>query len=113
MRIADNISEAFAFSHQDVNCDKTRGWSRLDWLEEFARQGVSNEWSLSDFNADYKACDTYPEKLWFPSTATQQVLAGSCKFRSRSRLPALTYFYKATSAAICRYEGEARVCASR
>ncbi|PAV93073.1 hypothetical protein WR25_23716 [Diploscapter pachys] len=47
-------------------------------------------------------CDTYPERLWLPTSANANVVVGSTKFRSRGRLPALTYFYRPTGAVICR-----------
>jgi myotubularin-related protein 6/7/8 len=37
-----------------------------------------------------------------PSNATMQMLIASCRFRSRARLPVLSYWHRATSAAICR-----------
>jgi myotubularin-related protein 6/7/8 len=72
-------------------------------LLEFIRQGVTNYWTESKFNSKYSYCDTYPEALWFPHDASLQLLIGSCNFRSKARLPALTYFYKPNSASICRF----------
>ncbi|KAI6235443.1 Myotubularin-related and Zinc finger domain containing protein [Aphelenchoides besseyi] len=97
-----NINDAFAFVHKDGEAKNADGWARLDWKKEFERQELNEMWKLSDFNKDYAYCDTYPEKLWFPARATRQILIGSCKFRSRSRLPSLTYFHKQTGASICR-----------
>ncbi|KAH7720604.1 Myotubularin-related family protein [Aphelenchoides avenae] len=103
-----NISDAFAFSRREPNGKKAidaRGnvdWSRLDWDCEYERQGANEMWKRSDFNADFKYCDTYPEPLWVPTAASTQVLIGSCRFRSRARLPALTFFYKPNGATICR-----------
>lgn len=77
-------------------------WSRLDWEKEFERQDISDSWKESNFNTGYVYCDTYPERLWIPKPATSQLLIGSCRFRSRARLPVLTYFYKHNGASICR-----------
>jgi len=100
-----NINDCFAFTRRPNHSKKSdhdETWSRLKWEEEFLRQGISEDWKLSDFNTDYAYCDTYPEKLWIPTKAQTQMLIGSCKFRSRSRLPVLTYYYKPSGAALCR-----------
>jgi myotubularin-related protein 6/7/8 len=89
--------------HRAGESRNVEGWARLDWDKEFERQKVTEHWKLSDFNFDYAYCDTYPEKLWFPSSVNRQTLIGSAKFRSRSRLPILTYFHHKTNAVICRY----------
>lgn len=46
-------------------------------------------------------CDTYPRSLYVPASATKQILLGSANFRSKGRLPVLTYLHR-NSAAICR-----------
>uniref|UniRef100_A0A915CNR6 Phosphatidylinositol-3-phosphatase n=1 Tax=Ditylenchus dipsaci TaxID=166011 RepID=A0A915CNR6_9BILA len=97
-----NISDSFAFVYNEAKRLDQAKWARLDWRQEFSRQGVSGAWKESNFNADYKYCDTYPEDLWLPSNASTQLLIGSCRFRSRARLPVLTYFHKTNSATICR-----------
>jgi len=38
-------------------------------------------------------CDTYPEELYVPASASTAVLIGSSRFRSRGRLPVLTYLH--------------------
>lgn len=109
LRPSVNINDCFAFAHRDQNATEANkkaladSWYRLDWRQEFERQGVSAEyWAESSFNANYKYCDTYPEQLWMPVKASTQLMIGSSKFRSRGRLPALTYYYKANGAVICR-----------
>uniref|UniRef100_A0AC34RJ12 Phosphatidylinositol-3-phosphatase n=1 Tax=Panagrolaimus sp. JU765 TaxID=591449 RepID=A0AC34RJ12_9BILA len=100
-----NINDCFAFSRRPNHpkkVDDEENWSRLKWDEEFSRQEVSDKWKKSDFNSNYAYCDTYPEVLWIPSKAQTQMLIGSCKFRSRARLPALTYYYKFSGATLCR-----------
>ncbi|KAI1729151.1 myotubularin-like phosphatase domain-containing protein [Ditylenchus destructor] len=101
-----NISDSFAFVCKDLGeikrPDSSGNWWRLDWYKEFARQGVSDAWKESNFNEGYQYCDTYPERLWIPRNASTQLLIGSCRFRSRARLPVLTYFHKSNSATITR-----------
>ena len=38
-------------------------------------------------------CDTYSSCLYVPACAEDNVVLGSVKFRSRGRLPALSYYY--------------------
>ena len=39
-------------------------------------------------------CESYPRHLCFPKAASDEVVRGSAKFRSKGRLPALSYYYK-------------------
>uniref|UniRef100_A0A183E6Z8 phosphatidylinositol-3,5-bisphosphate 3-phosphatase n=1 Tax=Gongylonema pulchrum TaxID=637853 RepID=A0A183E6Z8_9BILA len=106
-----NITDVFAFENKERNGDIRvnkikRGWDRFDWVVEFARQGIgvadNDAWAITEFNKDYKYCDTYPEILCVPSAAFIQTLIGSCRFRSRARLPVLTYWHRANAACISR-----------
>jgi myotubularin-related protein 6/7/8 len=38
-------------------------------------------------------CDTYPPLIYVPTSATKPMIIGSSKFRSRARLPVLTYLH--------------------
>ena len=79
------------------------GWHIFDINIEYARFGVpSNEWIYSSLNENYTLCPTYPRWLFVPKEATSQIVIGSAKFRSQSRLPALSYIYNPSGAAICR-----------
>lgn len=61
---------------------------------EYARLGVPNiYWKLTDLNSNYDLCDTYPSKLYVPASATDPLLKGSAAFRSRGRLPVLSYLH--------------------
>ena len=88
-----------------VHClaSQRSGWHVFDINIEYARFGVPNsEWIQSFLNKEYKLCPTYPTWLFVPSEATQQIVVGSAKFRSQGRLPALSFLYEPTGAAICR-----------
>lgn len=43
-------------------------------------------------NSLFKLCPTYPMTLLFPAQATPAMIAGCAAFRSKQRLPVLTYF---------------------
>lgn len=46
-------------------------------------------------------CDTYPRLLYVPVGVSKAMLVGSSKFRSKGRLPVLTYLHP-NRASICR-----------
>ena len=54
--------------------------------------GVPNSaWTLTDINESYEVCDTYPPLLAVPAAASTAVLVGCSRFRSKGRLPVLSY----------------------
>lgn len=56
--------------------------------------GVPNEfWTETRLNRGYALCDTYPETLFVPSSVDEATIRGCARFRSRSRLPVLTYLH--------------------
>ncbi|XP_011137852.1 myotubularin-related protein 6 [Harpegnathos saltator] len=99
-----SLEDLYCFNYQGSEdmLPKHAGWNFFNVQSEFQRQGVPNEeWSLSYLNSNYELCDTYPRYLYVPSKSTNNVLLGSAKFRSRGRLPVLTYLHS-NKAAICR-----------
>lgn len=74
----------------------------FDLESEYARMGVPNmEWTITNLNLNYQICDTYPSRLYVPSSASDQILLGSASFRSRGRLAVLSYLNR-NGASICR-----------
>ena len=58
------------------------------------RMGVPNpEWRIEDGNSNFDLCDTYPPLIYVPTSASKAMVVGSSKFRSRGRLPVLTYLH--------------------
>uniref|UniRef100_A0AAY4EJU3 Myotubularin phosphatase domain-containing protein n=1 Tax=Denticeps clupeoides TaxID=299321 RepID=A0AAY4EJU3_9TELE len=97
--------ELFAFLYNPKQNEQQRreGWAFIDTATDFNRMGLPNDyWEISDLNKDYEMCSTYPSTLVVPKIASQATVMGSAKFRSRGRLPALSYFHRETKAAICR-----------
>ena len=69
---------------------------------EYARMGVPNhQWASTSINLNYQICDTYPHILHVPNSASDGILRGSASFRSRGRLPVLSYLHS-NGASICR-----------
>lgn len=48
--------------------------------------------ALSSLNAGYRTCSTYPEVLIMPTTLAESTIVSAAKFRSKARLPAITWF---------------------
>eukprot|EP01138_Halocafeteria_seosinensis_P008674 gb/GECG01008866.1/.p1 GENE.gb/GECG01008866.1/~~gb/GECG01008866.1/.p1 ORF type:complete len:1419 (+),score=156.48 gb/GECG01008866.1/:1-4257(+) len=74
-----------------------------DIQREFDRQCISPRfWRLSYANRNYGICESYPPLLMVPSTVKDDDIRGSAQFRSRGRLPVLTWHHPANGAAILR-----------
>ncbi|XP_064637121.1 myotubularin-related protein 8-like isoform X3 [Lineus longissimus] len=94
---------AFHYTNPELTTPKSYGWDFFDLQSEYLRMGVPNEnWVLTHINKDYEICDTYPRYLYVPQPASTAVLIGSSRFRSRGRLPVLSYLHSKNRAAICR-----------
>ncbi|KAK4887660.1 hypothetical protein RN001_003931 [Aquatica leii] len=91
-----NVEDLYCFQYSSSVEDipKTSGWNFFELKSEFKRMGVPNDhWCLTMLNKDYELCDTYPKFLYVPSTASTTVLMGSSRFRSKGRLPVLSYLH--------------------
>jgi len=75
-----------------LSSKELEGWSTYDVKREFERQGVTNKWKLSDLNQRYELCDSYPSLLYFPTSVSDAIISGSADFRSRHRLPTLSWY---------------------
>ncbi|KAF5279817.1 hypothetical protein FQA39_LY18220 [Lamprigera yunnana] len=92
-----NVEDLYCFQYTSSVEDipKLSGWSFFDLRSEFKRMCVPNDhWCLTMLNKDYELCDTYPKFLYVPSTASTAVLLGSSRFRSKGRLPVLSYLHQ-------------------
>lgn len=92
----------FYYNTQDENFSKSDGWSNFTIESEYRRFIVESEfWAQSKINSTYSVCNTYPSILYVPASVTDDCLIESAKFRSKGRLPVLSYLYS-NQAAICR-----------
>ncbi|KAF7648385.1 hypothetical protein LDENG_00157820 [Lucifuga dentata] len=84
------------FDHPNVDKEeRQQEWEFLDVKADYSRMGIPNSlWKLSPVNRQYEVSDSYPADLFVPEAATLPVIAGSSKFRSRGRFPALSYYSK-------------------
>ncbi|XP_016967080.1 myotubularin-related protein 2 [Drosophila biarmipes] len=97
----------FAFAHAAGNtlnghggCD---GWAVYEPLAELRRLGVPNEmWRATRLNETYTICDSYPAVWAVPKAASDDFLRRVATFRSRCRLPVLSWMNPRTQATITR-----------
>lgn len=79
------------------------GWAVYDPLAEYRRQGLPTEsWRLSRANENYQLCDTYPSILAVPAAADDSLLEAVASFRSRGRIPVLSWIHPEGQATITR-----------
>lgn len=50
-------------------------------------------WRISKINDNYEICDSYPPVLAVPAQATDEELKAVAAFRSRGRLPVLSWIH--------------------
>lgn len=102
------VRNLFAFSHKPPKMEReVDGWNIYDPKAEFRRQGISEKlpdrgWRITNINHDYSLCDTYPAVLVVPSKISDNVLKYAKEYRSRNRIPALTYLHPVNNCTITR-----------
>ncbi|GFO25659.1 myotubularin [Plakobranchus ocellatus] len=92
----------FAFEFKE-KYGQGEDWKIYDPIKELRRMGVPNEsWRISRANENYQLCDSYPALLAVPKVATDQDLYKVAEFRSRQRLPVLSWIHPESQATITR-----------
>ncbi|KAI8990306.1 protein-tyrosine phosphatase-like protein [Pilobolus umbonatus] len=101
-----SIEQLYAYSYQpEIPFTSDDGWNIYNPLKEYRRMGVgvkSNMWRLSTINKDYTYSPTYPRTLIVPSKISDNVLNYAAKYRSKARIPALSYLHWHNAATITR-----------
>ncbi|RKO92123.1 Myotubularin-like phosphatase domain-containing protein, partial [Blyttiomyces helicus] len=101
-----SIDQAMAFSWKpEKPLPKSNGWNVYDPVVEFGRLGVgtrTENWRLSSVNQDYEFSSTYPRILVVPARISDNVLKYTGKFRSKARIPSLSYLHRTNMASITR-----------
>ncbi|XP_043913100.1 myotubularin-related protein 1 isoform X1 [Protopterus annectens] len=91
----------FAFSYKEKF--PVNGWKVYDPVCEYKRQGLPNEsWKISKLNSSYELCDTYPAILVLPTSVKEDDLAKVAAFRTRGRIPVLSWIHPESQATITR-----------
>jgi myotubularin-related protein 6/7/8 len=104
------IEKLYAFSYQGSREEKAlevNGWNLYDPRAEWKRQGISDKgldlgWRISTINHDYEFSSTYPQLLVVPTSISDNVLNYAGKYRSKVRIPALTYLHPINNCSITR-----------
>ncbi|VBB86645.1 Putative phosphoinositide 3-phosphatase [Podospora comata] len=86
---------------------KINGWDLYDARAEFRRQGISEKsadlgWRITNINKDYAFSPTYPAVLAVPSKISDNTLKYAANFRSRARIPTLSYIHPVNNCTITR-----------
>lgn len=103
-----SIEKLYAFSYEPVPREKKiNGWEIYDAKAEWKRQGISEKgadrgWRISKINIDYGFSPTYPALLPVPSTISDATLNYAGRYRSRVRIPVLTYLHPVNNCSITR-----------
>lgn len=100
---ASTSSNVFAFQFCPKFPITENSWNLTDIIKEYFRQGIFNapEWKIFK-NIDYSISDTYPPYIVLPSQLSLEQVKLASQFRSRNRLPCVTYLHKFSNAVITR-----------
>jgi myotubularin-related protein 6/7/8 len=101
----DKYEDLYGFNYKPntEGFPQTRGWNLYDPLIEYDRMEVPSDlWKHTNLNQSYEMCETYSSVLYVPAEADPSVILGSAKFRSKGRLPVLSYFCSNKKSALCR-----------
>ncbi|RCI04412.1 hypothetical protein CU098_008094 [Rhizopus stolonifer] len=102
----NSIEQLYAYAYQPrIPFTSTNGWNIYDPLKEYERMGVdvkTDTWRFTLINRDYKYSPTYPRLLVVPSKISDNTLNYAAKYRSKARIPALSYMHWHNSATITR-----------
>ncbi|KAL8673914.1 MAG: hypothetical protein Q9168_001661 [Polycauliona sp. 1 TL-2023] len=102
------VDKLYAFTYQPQAPEKEiNGWDLYDARREWKRQGISEKdsdkgWRISGINVDYGFSPTYPALLAVPSAISDNTLNYAGRYRSRVRLPVLTYLHPVNNCSITR-----------
>ncbi|OAP58053.1 hypothetical protein AYL99_07143 [Fonsecaea erecta] len=104
------IEKLYAFSYHPTGPEKDvggKGWSLYDPMREWRRMGVGDEsrktnWRISTINKDYSFSPTYPAILAVPANISDNTLNYAGRYRSRARIPVLTYLHPVNDCSITR-----------
>lgn len=74
---------------------------RLEW-ERQGLNSATSRWRATALNSKYELCPTYPDVFYVPASISDDDVREVAKFRSKQRLPVLSWIHPASHAAIVR-----------
>ncbi|KAK5940273.1 phosphatidylinositol-3-phosphatase ymr1 [Knufia obscura] len=106
------IERLYAFTYRPQGPEANvvpSGWSVYDPMREWRRQGIDDSsnnrklnWRISTINKDYQFSPTYPALLAVPSGISDNTLNYAGRYRSRARIPVLSYLHPVNNCGITR-----------
>ncbi|CAG9817959.1 unnamed protein product [Phaedon cochleariae] len=91
----------FAFEYSETFPEN--GWTVYEPIAELKRMGVNNDmWKISKINEQYEVCDSYPAVWAVPAQVTDDDIKTVASFRSRGRIPVLSWIHPESQATITR-----------
>ncbi|KAF7506430.1 hypothetical protein GJ744_011784 [Endocarpon pusillum] len=102
------IEKVYAFTYQPQPPEKDiNSWNFYDPMKEWRRMGVGDtsrktKWRISNINLDYSFSPTYPSLLAVPVSISDNTLNYASRYRSRARIPVLTYLHPVNDCSITR-----------
>ncbi|KZT71382.1 phosphatases II [Daedalea quercina L-15889] len=106
LTVATSVTQMYAFYFiANPPYVVNNGWSLYSPREEFGRMGVGSRtkaWRFTDINKDYSFSPTYPARVVVPTRISDTTLQYAVKYRSKGRLPVLTYLHWSNYGSITR-----------
>ncbi|KAE9326144.1 Myotubularin [Phytophthora fragariae] len=103
----DTPLSLFAFTSIGPTQEDLQAHGLYDVYEDFARMGValrdgSSAYRVTELNAAFAMCPTYPRQLVVPAAASDSEVGAVAAFRSKGRLPICSYVHAHNGAALWR-----------
>jgi myotubularin-related protein 3/4 len=78
--------------------------SDRDFFKEVKRLkfDLGKSWRVSEVNADFKLCSSYPRYILVPNNINDETLQNVASFRSSRRIPAVVWRHRDNGAIIAR-----------
>ncbi|KAF7363665.1 Phosphoinositide 3-phosphatase [Mycena sanguinolenta] len=106
LTVATSVQQLYAFFYTpSPPLPTSTGWTMYSPRDEFLRMGIGSRtkaWRFTDINKDYSFSPTYPSRLVVPTRISDTTLQYASKYRSKCRIPVLTYLHWANYGSITR-----------
>ena len=93
--------DSFKLKHKNI--EYIDGWKLYNFKEEFKRQNVdlTNTYKIFN-NSNFKLCSSYPKEIIVPVCMSDSDIIKCANFRTKERIPVLTYRYNKNGCCIWR-----------
>eukprot|EP00468_Gymnochlora_sp_CCMP2014_P000629 CAMPEP_0167743182 /NCGR_PEP_ID=MMETSP0110_2-20121227/1870_1 /TAXON_ID=629695 /ORGANISM="Gymnochlora sp., Strain CCMP2014" /LENGTH=1717 /DNA_ID=CAMNT_0007627517 /DNA_START=148 /DNA_END=5301 /DNA_ORIENTATION=- len=98
-----DVRNLFAFIYRQPVAIVDNGWEIFSVKKEMRRQlALQSGWRITNVNKDFQFSPTYPQYMTVPNFVSDVELGLIAKFRSKKRLPILTYYLHKTNSCMLR-----------